>query len=206
MKSYGDEEIVKLLNQYKLESRGDVYSGIVINGDMYRFHEYKFCDEKVKIMLPLRFIDMPQDVLNIKYGHLPQVDIIKCSRDYNIDVMLNFTEQIMNENEIERNIDEQINLLKMFQPSYEIYEHDIEDNGYIKIGWFDYKANAMDIALYCINFIFQVEGRMVMGKFTCNMYKAQNWKSVFLKMLFSINNIGKKLKEDTNGSEQDAKN
>ncbi len=199
MASYGDEEIVELLNLYKKASIGDVYSGIKIKGDLYRFHEYKFWDEKVSMMIPLRFTDMPEELVKVKYGHMPGVDILKCSRDYNIDIMLNLTEQLLVENDIEKTIEEQIDMLKMIQPTYEIYERGVEDNGYVKVGWFDYRASAMDIGLYCMNFIFSINGCMVLGKFSCNIYKANDWKTVILKMLFSINNEGRTLKEEKDG-------
>lgn len=143
MNSYGDEEIVKILNQYKKESRGDVYSGIKINGDLYHFHEYKFWDGQIQMMIPLRFIDMPEEIIKIKYGHIPLPDVIKCSRDYNIDIMMSFTDDLLSDDEIEEKLDDQINLIKTLQPTYEIYEKNIEYNGYVNIGWFDYKASAI---------------------------------------------------------------
>lgn len=198
MTSYGDEEIVEILNMYKKAVIGDVYSGIKIKGDLYHFHEYKFWDGKVKMMLPLRFIDMPEELMKVKYGHMPGIDILKCSRDYTIDIMLNLTEESLAEDDIQRTLEEQMKMLKRIQPAYEIYESNIEDNGYVKVGWYDYRASSMDIALYCVNFIFQSEGHMVLGKFTCNIYKAEDWKPVILKMLFSINNEERILKEEKN--------
>lgn len=196
MTNYDDEEIVALLNKYKKESIGNVYDGIKIKGDLYHFHEYKFWDGQVNIMIPLRFIDMPEEIIKVKYGHMPKTDILMCSRDYNIDIMMSLTEERLGDDEIKKTIDNQIELIKAIQPAYEIYEKSIEDNGFVKVGWFDYRASAMDIGLYCMSFIFQANGRMVIGKFTCNIYKAESWKPVILKMLFSINNTEKKLKEE----------
>lgn len=122
MTIYGDEEIIKLLNSYKKESIGNVYAGIKIKGDLYHFHEYFFGNKKVSMMLPLRFVDMPEEILNIKYGHISKPNILKCSKDYNIDIMLNWTEEKLNEYEIEKKVDEQLKILKTIQPAYEIYE------------------------------------------------------------------------------------
>lgn len=198
MAVYGDEEIVKLLNNHKKESTGDVYSGIIIRGDLHHFHEYHFMDEQLKIMIPLRFINMPEEVIRVKYGHLPKPNVLMCSRDYTIDIMMSFTEQELREDEIEQAIVEQITILKTIQPAYEIYEQKIEDNGYLQIGWFDYRASTMDIALYCMNFLFVINQKMVVGKFSCNIYKAEYWKPVIQQMIYSINNEARILKEKSN--------
>lgn len=97
MTLYGEEEIVKLLNIHKKYSIGNVYTGIAIKGDTYHFHEYSFWEHQVKLMLPLRFIDMPKQVWDAKYGHLEKMDIVKCSRDYSIDMMLSLTEEKLEE-------------------------------------------------------------------------------------------------------------
>ena len=194
MTQHGDEEIVKLLNIHKKYSIGNVYTGITIKGDLYHFHEYSFWEHQVKMMLPLRFIDMPEKVWKMKYGHSAKMDIIKCSRDYSIDMMLSLTEEKLEESELEESIKEQLRLLKELQPGYEFYEQGIEDNGYIKVGWYDYRAGSMDVPLYCLVFIFSVDGKLAMGKFSCSIYRADNWKSVVLQMLYSINNQDKTVK------------
>ena len=198
MVDYGDEQIVKLLNEYKRESRGNVYSGIKIRGDLYHFHEYFFMGKQLRIMIPLRFIDMPEEIIKVKYGHMFRPDVLMCSRDYAIDIMMTFTEKELSGDGIEKMIAEQVTILKEIQPEYEIYEQKIEDNGYVQVGWFDYRASTIDIALYCMSFLFAINKKMVVGKFSCNMYRAKYWKTVIQQMLYSINNEARTLKENSN--------
>lgn len=199
MTLYGEEEIVKLLNIHKKYSTGNVYTGITIKGDTYHFHEYSFWEHQVKLMLPLRFIDMPKQVWDAKYGHLEKMDVVKCSRDYSIDMMLSLTEEKLEESEIAQSINKQLQILKELQPGYEYYEQGMEDNGFIKVGWYDYRTDSPDVPLYCLIFMFSVNGKLAMGKFSCSIYRADTWKTVVLQMLYSMNNQDKTLKgEKTN--------
>ncbi len=97
---------------------------------------------------------MLEEVVKVKHGHMPKPDVLMCSRDYTIDIMMNFTEQELCENEIEQAITEQATILKTIQPAYEIYEQQLEDNGYVKIGWFDYRASTGDKVI-----VLQMRGR-----------------------------------------------
>lgn len=188
---YGDEEIIELLNQHKKYSVGNVYSGIRIGGEMFHFHEYSFFEHKLKIMLPLRFIDTPKEVMKLKYANTIMPQIAKISMDYTMDMSFTLTTEPLREDEIEQRIDEQIHILKRLQPGYEVYEKNIEDTGCIKFGWFDFKGYAMDEILYNITFIVAINGCMMYGRYNCSIYKAQKWKPVVLQMLYSINNEAK---------------
>lgn len=192
---YGDEKIIEILNTYKKYTSGNVYEGIKVNGEMFYFHEFSFYVDQVKIMLPLRFIDVPKEVLKVKYPTVKCPDYAKCQRDYNIDISLTLIEERLTQDSIEDKLKEQMKILREIQPAYEVYEWDIEENGFEKIGWYDYKSYGMDRQLYTVNFILPCQEQMLLGKFCCSIHKAKQWKPVILQIIYSINNQDRNLKD-----------
>lgn len=192
---YGDEEIIELINKHKKYPVGDIYSGIKINGEMFHFHEHSLFNNKLNIMLPLRFIEMPRELVKLKYANMPTPQTAKTSLDYSMDMTFYLTSVPLEDESIEQNLVEQMQMLKELQPGYEIYEKNVEDNGYIKFGWYDFKGYAIDTILYNLVFVLSIDGYMMYGKYNCSIYKSQYWKSVVLQMLYSINNKDRIIKK-----------
>ena len=64
---YVDEEMIRVMNQYKEKTQGSIASGYIIREEEYYFQEETFFENKMKIMLPEKFEDMPLEVAKIKY-------------------------------------------------------------------------------------------------------------------------------------------
>lgn len=57
--------------------------------------------------------------------------------------------------------------------------------------WFDYKSFAKNEAVYNLVFLFQSDGRKVLGTFFCIFEAYDKWKPMVLKMLGTVNTKGK---------------
>ena len=69
-----DEEIIQMRNKNRKIS---LEEGVLIKGEFIEFEPVKLFDDKLEIMLPKTFVDMPSDLAKIKYPSESRPQIIK---------------------------------------------------------------------------------------------------------------------------------
>lgn len=62
-----DENVIKLKNAYKTETLGTVEEGIFICEKLYEFEQKSVLEERFKVFLPKKFVEMPLELARIKY-------------------------------------------------------------------------------------------------------------------------------------------
>ena len=65
--AYEDEKIIQMMNIYKAELHEDIYAGMYMKGELLKFQKEYLFDNNMSIMLPESFIDMPEEMIKIKY-------------------------------------------------------------------------------------------------------------------------------------------
>lgn len=180
---YGDEELITSLNSYKKDVYGDIHDTLYVKEIPYSFKRYNFFDGKVNIMLPIRFIDMPDEIVKIKYSRLADEYVIKTNEKYNIDIVLELVKKYDGFENVETEINKNIDCLKKIQPLYCFYESKVEN----KLGWYDFRNSAIDCQLYNLFFIIDLGEDLLLGKFVCNILKSEIWKKIFLTIISTIN-------------------
>ena len=63
---YTDEVFIRAMNKHKAEQQGDIYSGVFIREEIFEFERQMLFQEKMSIMLPKKFFDMPLELAKIK--------------------------------------------------------------------------------------------------------------------------------------------
>ena len=62
--------------------------------------------------------------------------------------------------------------------------------GEIPVPWMDCRTFCLDTSLYCLLFLFAVQGRLILGNFHCRFPEYDRWKPVALGVLETIEEGG----------------
>ena len=155
---YVDEEMIRVMNQYKEKTLGCIASGYISREEKYYFQEETFFENKMKIMLPEKFEDMPLEIAQIKYPMEQRPAVIKTNEKTDINISLNLTQQPYENKQAEA-------VLKIFKgaianvyPNNLFMEQKIEVNPYeTTIAWFDFISHGIDGRLYNLMFFTSVD-------------------------------------------------
>lgn len=184
--SYFDEQIIKKLNQHKTGIEGTIETGITICEELYLFARKELFDNRMSIMLPETFIDMPMEQAKLKYPMEQRPQIIKTNEAGDINFTFSLIEQQMNNDYVEELMQFFKKVLKTSQPSNVFYEEKVEQIGELSVGWFDYVSNGYDKKLYNIVYVLPIHGKLLHGVFNCALEDAANWRTVALQVVRSI--------------------
>lgn len=184
--TYGDEEIVEILNQYKKSVKGDIKSGFSIAEDLHRFKSREVVDGKVKMSIPIRFdCYMGQELRKI--NQFEDLDKMYISSKGEIQISVKLLPNGLNGMEISSYIQEIERQLPIMNTSVRIYERDQSiEVASEKIVWFDYKVLFGTTDIYIMFFAMEVYGDLFYGKFSCSYRDSLKWKEIFIAMLETV--------------------
>ena len=189
--SFIDEKIAEEVNKKKIGVHGTIEEGITINEELFTFHEEKLFDDIFSIMLPDSFIDMPEEMKNIKFPSLNRPQIIKCSKDGSINIGISKTNADINAEILPKTLNIVKQNIKNVNPANVFYDIKCESTDYITFGWFDFKTYAIDGQLYCMSALIIVEGKMYHTSLCTVFNNMNNWKQVMHEILLSMKDLTK---------------
>ena len=103
---YLDEEVLKFRNHLKRDTYNSIEGGVYIGDEIVPFKEVMLFDEKVKIMLPDTFVDMPSAIVKLKYPSEQRPQIIKTSLDTAVNFTFSLFNQELEESQVGRGIEQ----------------------------------------------------------------------------------------------------
>lgn len=181
---YLDEEVLKFRKSVRKSNYDTLESGIYINDELVHFSEVMLFDDKVKIMLPDTFVDMPSAMAKLKYPSEQRPQIIKTSLDTTVNFTFNLFKQEFEASHIKSAIEQFREVIRKVNPALLFYDMVIEEEK--SIGWFDFKSYGLDEQIYNIMYVMPVERKMMQGVFNCKYRDIMEWKDVVHKILMSI--------------------
>jgi len=185
--SYIDEQILKAVNEMEKQEVKKLEDGIEIGDITYTFSEQFFFDDRASIMVPDQFIEMPQNLAEIKYPSSQRPKIILTDKEtggYN--VTLNLVDS-PGADEFMKDLVKGIkNIIKKMQPSNVFYEENIEKINGRNIGWFDYKGPAIDTQIYYYQFFAGVDNQTLFGAVNCPYDEHMVWKPIAKQIMESL--------------------
>lgn len=186
---YLDEEIIELKNKKKHEEYNDIYKGIYIDDKIMEFEEVKLFDEKMSIMLPKEFVDMPSNLARIKYPCEGRPQIIKTDLSGGINFTFSMFESQIKKEQIEGVSKGFKSIIKKMNPANMFFEEKTDDLGESKISWFDYKGFALDGKIYTLVYVTSINGRVLHGIFNCKYDLVKEWKPIVRQVIMSIKDL-----------------
>ena len=119
-----DEEIIQMRNKNRKIS---LEEGVLIKGEFIEFEPVKLFDDKLEIMLPKTFVDMPSDLAKIKYPSESRPQIIKTDSTGGINFCFNLFEQSVKEDELKDIAKTFSKMIKKVNPANVFYDQKTEE-------------------------------------------------------------------------------
>ncbi|MFW2501436.1 hypothetical protein [Clostridium diolis] len=188
MEKMVDEKILEYINAAeKKEAQKDISNGAIKIGQRYyEFEETEFFEGKLKMYIPKDFQDMPLEARKFKYPSENRPEIIKCNEDGSIAVTFKLIESILTEEYVEQLRDMMKAINKRLNPANIYFDEEILEVDGKNIGYFDFKSSAIDDFLYNYMFFLSLEGKTVIGTFSCIFSDYAEWKDIIMQMVNTI--------------------
>ena len=187
--AYADEELIQMMNGYKSGQHGTLESGIYIKEELYEFIETFLFEDKVSVMLPKTFDDMPMELAKLKYPMEQRPQVIKSNEVTDINFTFSLVEQPLTNDKVESITGYIYQVFQTLQPVNDYFEKKVEHVGALSMGWFDFKSHGIDDTIYNLMFYIPIGGKTLQGIFNCRMSVSELWKPVALQVMQSVKDL-----------------
>ncbi|MCH5258671.1 MAG: hypothetical protein J1F18_02900 [Lachnospiraceae bacterium] len=181
---YLDEEVMQFRKSAKKSKYNSLESGMYIKDEIIHFKEVQVLDDKVSIMLPDTFVDMPQEIAKIKYPSEQRPQVIKMNSNASVNFTFSLYETPLNENQIENALEQFREIILRVNPAFIFYDFVISEEK--NLGWFDFKSYGLDEQMYNVMYITPIEGKLMHGIFNCMYKDILEWKDAVQQVMLSI--------------------
>ncbi len=181
-----DKKIIEMRRkeaQKELNIRED---GLIINGEQIDFQETLLFHEKMTILLPTSFVDMPQKIARIKYPSEQRPQIIKTNLLGSTNFAFNLFDKTIKPVQMQSAADGMKSILKKVNPANIFYESGTEPLGETMLSWFEFKGHGIDTQIYYIVFLTSIGGKLMHGIFNCAVADMEAWKEAAFQVIRSI--------------------
>lgn len=183
-----DEEVVKL-RQKARDSKSSLQTGYYIDGKLIEFEEALLFDEKMSVLLPKEFVDMPLKLAKLKYPSEQRPQIIKTNLMTTVNFGFNLFDKPIKPSQIESAAASMKTMIKKVNPAIIFYEFKCETIGTQSLSWFDFKGYGVDSQIYYIDYITSIGGKVQHGIFNCTFADRGKWKETALQVFRSIRDL-----------------
>lgn len=181
---YMDEEIIEFRKSAKKSKYSTLDTGIYIKDELVHFKEMRVLDNKVSIILPDTFVDMPLEIAKIKYPSEKRPQIIKTNDDATVNFTFSLYEADFNSKQIEKTLEQFKGIIRKMNPALVFYDFVVEKDK--EVGWFDFKSYGLDEQMYNVMYITPIEGKLMHGIFNCQYRDILEWKDAVHQIMLSV--------------------
>lgn len=193
-KVYYDEWFIKIRNEIKqqeedlkrLDAQGedDILNGhIFIGGEEWAMEE-RLVREGLYMLLPERFIEMSEEMQEIKYPLFHSGDfIIYANEDATTSLVLDFKAMGAEHEDIGGIKDQSCRMYQETHPDQEILWEGLMGSYLSPVGYFSFLSPSRDGHLFNLAFFFSLKGQLAMGNFNCLETEYADWGEAMGQML-----------------------
>lgn len=182
---YGDEKIAKLLNQHKKGIFGDLENGLYIKEELFHFRRISLCSNKFSMMIPLRLQPPDEEFMQTVYKN-ERPDEVFCHRRRNMLLQISVLEDFPEDVSVVDCLQTSIKSIEKLKTGIVVYMKDEIRVNDIEIAWVDYKSMAINMSLYNIYALLDIDNIKYQLAFYCSIYEGMYWREVIKMMLSSI--------------------
>lgn len=176
-------------NQYKWEKTGSIYDeSITIKGENYHFEEQLYFDNKVSIMLPENFEELPETIKKIKYPGDGRPQIIRSIPGGGIDFGISLL-PLDGSDAMTKQVADQMYLFTRNMKPSEVYIDKMEEKNEMTgqmVSWYDFISHGIDARIYNYIGVTNLAGKTAYFVFNCSVDNYEFWKKVVHEVLFSL--------------------
>jgi hypothetical protein len=194
-----DEQIAKLATeQYDDEHSESTRDGPAkINGRFYAFGRRLVLNDRLSVLIPEDFAEMPEGFAKIKYPSGDRPNTIISDERGAVCFTFNTIDSPL-DNESARELAEEMkSILQRLNPSYVFFDSGIietEQGG--KTGFTEYKSPALDDTVYNLMYFAPLDGITMMGTFSCPYGEFGEWRPKVEEILSLIEIVEKEEESD----------
>lgn len=191
---YKEFDEILLLNRRKMlfkEKYSKIESGMFINNRIEEFSKSQLFDDQMEIMLPKSFGIMPDSYTKVKYPSQFRPHLILTTMDLSVNLGFTLFNQKASEEEIEGLAVQIKNTIKRANPIAQFYGQETFNSTNCKKVWFDFRTQALDEAIYNIQFITLINYNIMLGIFNCLYRDTDEWHEMIKQIIESIKDLVK---------------
>ncbi|MDF2858047.1 MAG: hypothetical protein K0Q87_3898 [Neobacillus sp.] len=184
-----DEQIRYSINQAEEQEeweKQNIYEGVTINEEYYEFQEASFFEDKLKLYIPVNFVDMPAEIAEMKYPSSNRPQIIKTDNTGSINITLKLISNTIEDEHIPQVKDGIKNILQRLNPSYLFMDEGVEKIEEKTVGFFEFKSPTLDGAVFNRMFFIELNHNVIMGVFNCGFSDHMAWKPIARQIMQSL--------------------
>ena len=195
MKNYYDKQIIPLKVRSSEAEAMSLDTGYYIEGRLETFSKEQYFDNLLSIYIPESFIDMPDEIKEIKYPTNFRPEIIKTNLAGDVNISISLI-KVSEDTEVKTLVTDFKNLLSKAHNGIKFLEYnELEKEGCVKMYCFDFIIPGIDERIYHKTGLGKIGRETVQVMFNCREPLAWTWKKAVNDILQNIIPIRKQTNE-----------
>ena len=193
--NYYDKQIIPLKVRSSEAEAMSLDTGYYIEGRLETFSKEQYFDKLLSIYIPESFIDMPDEIKEIKYPTNFRPEIIKTNLAGDVNLSISLL-KVGEDMEIKTLVTDFKNLLSKAHNGIKFLEYDeLEKEGCVKMYCFDFIIPGIDERIYHKTGLGKIGRETVQVMFNCREPLSWTWKKAVNDILQNIIPVRKQTNE-----------
>ena len=189
--NYYDKQIIPLKVRSSEAESMSLDTGYYIEGRLETFSKEQYFDDLLSIYIPESFIDMPDEIKEIKYPTNFRPEIIKTNLAGDVNLSISLL-KVGEDMEIKTLVTDFKNLLSKAHTGIKFLEYDeLEKEGCVKMYCFDFIIPGIDERIYHKTGLGKIGRETVQVMFNCREPLSWTWKKAVNDILQNIKPVRK---------------
>ena len=193
--NYYDKQIIPLKVRSSEAEAMSLDTGYYIEGRLETFSKEQYFDKLLSIYIPESFIDMPDEIKEIKYPTNFRPEIIKTNLAGDVNLSISLI-KVSEDKEVKTLVTDFKNLLSKAHTGIKFLEYDeLEKEGCVKMYCFDFIIPGIDERIYHKTGLGKIGRETVQVMFNCREPLSWTWKKAVNDILQNIKPVRKQTNE-----------
>ena len=191
MKNYYDKQIIPLKVRSSEAESMSLDTGYYIEGRLETFSKEQYFDDLLSIYIPESFIDMPDEIKEIKYPTGFRPEIIKTNLAGDINLSFSLLEESGNA-DVETLVSDFVNILSKAHKGIKFLDSTkLKKEGCLEVYCFDFILPGIDEKIYHMIGMGKADRKIIQTIFNCRESSANTWKKAVTDIFQNIELIRK---------------
>ena len=191
MKNYYDKQIIPLKVRSSEAESMSLDTGYYIEGRLETFSKEQYFDDLLSIYIPESFIDMPDEIKEIKYSTGFRPEIIKTNLAGYINLSFSLLEESGNA-DVETLVSDFVNILSKAHKGIKFLDSTkLKKEGCLEVYCFDFILPGIDEKIYHMIGMGKADRKIIQTIFNCRESSANTWKKAVTDIFQNIELIRK---------------
>ena len=193
--NYYDKQIIPLKVRSSEAEAMSLDTGYYIEGRLETFSKEQYFDKLLSIYIPESFIDMPDEIKEIKYPTNFRPEIIKTNLAGDVNLSISLI-KVSEDTEVKTLVTDFKNLLSKAHNGIKFLEYnELEKEGCVKMYCFDFIIPGIDERIYHKTGLGKIGRETVQVMFNCREPLSWTWKKAVNDILQNIIPVRKQTNE-----------